>query len=344
MARAFHTLSLLSAIVLAAGCSVEEAPAPPLTGPSELSLSLTMAATPDTIAQDGSSQALVVVVARDVSGRAVANLPIRFDVMKDGQIVDFGGLSAKTGLTGADGRAQVVYTAPTPPLSSPTPAASPSTVSVLATPTGANYANAVARTVEIRLVPAGTVYNPGTGPEAAFAVDGILDDPIAAKKPNVAVGFDASASSSPAGLTSYAWDFGDGTIDSGVGARHTYSTGGTYAVRLTVTDKNGKTAWKTRFVTVAAGPTAIFSSGVQVPYVVFDGSASWAVPPATISASGYLWVADVQGFTSCPGFRPSADGRKLFCDYVAGRTYAVTLVVTDSSGLVGRMTQTITVQ
>ncbi len=102
MARAFRTLALLiSAVALAAGCSVKDAPAPSLTGPSELSLSLTMAATPDTITQDGSSQALVVVVARDVSGRAVANLPIRFDVMKDGQVVDYGALSTKTGLTGA---------------------------------------------------------------------------------------------------------------------------------------------------------------------------------------------------------------------------------------------------
>ncbi len=64
-----------------------------------------MAATPDTITQDGSSQALVVVVARDVSGRAVANLPIRFDVMKNGQVVDYGALSTKTALTGGDGRA-----------------------------------------------------------------------------------------------------------------------------------------------------------------------------------------------------------------------------------------------
>ena len=49
MARAFRTLVLLAAVALAAGCSVEEAPAPSLTGPSELSLSLTVAATPDTI-------------------------------------------------------------------------------------------------------------------------------------------------------------------------------------------------------------------------------------------------------------------------------------------------------
>jgi hypothetical protein len=350
MARAFRTLALLiSAVTLAAACTVHDSPAPSLTGPSELSLALTMAATPDTVAQDGSSQTLVVVVARDVGGRAVANLPIRFDVVRDkkdttGQIVgeeivDFGVLSTKTALTGGDGRAQVFYTAPAPPLSSPTaPPTSPSTVKVRATPTGANYANEVARSVEIRLVPAGAIYDPGTGPVAAFKVDGTLmpSTVLSARSPGVQVVFDASVSASPAGLGSYAWDFGDGSTGAGVAVQHTYTVGGTYYVRLTVTDQKGQTAWATYPVAVAAGPTALFTWTQATPGapVMFNGGASWAIPPAGIAS--YDWYVGQALFASGVTPPPRVLGP-------AG-TYSVTLVVTDTGGSVGRQTQSVTVK
>jgi chitodextrinase len=330
MARAFRTLVLLAAGALAAGCSVEEAPAPSLTGPSELSLSLTMAATPDTIAQDGSSQALVVVVARDVSGRAVANLSIRFDVMKDGQIVDFGALSTKTGLTGADGRVQVVYTAPTPPLNSADVQAS--VVSVLATPVGTNYASVVPRAVEVRLVPPGQILPPGTGPASVFTYKW-----PGSEGAGVPLAFDASGSSSPAGLVSHVWDFGDGIGGSGVAVQHVYAVAGTYVVRLTVTDTKGQTAWSTQRVTVAIGPTALFTWTPPTPTrglpVTFDGSLSWAMPPSSILS--YAWDF---------GDGRSGSGVTAFHAYAAAGSYSVKLTVTDSMGLVGRQTLTITVQ
>ena len=55
--------------------------------------------------------------------------------------------------------------------------------------------------------------------------------------------FDASASLDPDGaITSYVWEFGDGTSGSGATASHTYSTGASYTVMLTVTDNAGATA------------------------------------------------------------------------------------------------------
>jgi PKD repeat protein len=56
------------------------------------------------------------------------------------------------------------------------------------------------------------------------------------------VSFDGSASTAPVGnVTSWAWDFGDGSSGIGVTVKHTYSTPGTYFVALTVTDNHGTT-------------------------------------------------------------------------------------------------------
>jgi len=48
----------------------------------------------------------------------------------------------------------------------------------------------------------------------------------------------------------YAWEFGDGSRASGSTVSHTYSSDGTYTVRLTVTDDEGLTGTTTRQVTV----------------------------------------------------------------------------------------------
>ena len=54
------------------------------------------------------------------------------------------------------------------------------------------------------------------------------------------VNFDASGSTAPFGTTlRYSWDFGDGTIGTGVSIEHTYETTGTYTATLTVEASNG---------------------------------------------------------------------------------------------------------
>jgi PKD repeat protein len=73
-----------------------------------------------------------------------------------------------------------------------------------------------------------------------------------AVNPGDVVEFDGSSTAS--GLivpnANYHWDFGDGTSAVGPSVVHSYSTGGTYSVTLTVTDRGGNTATLKQTITV----------------------------------------------------------------------------------------------
>jgi subtilisin family serine protease len=65
--------------------------------------------------------------------------------------------------------------------------------------------------------------------------------------------FDASGSTDPQGITAYAWSFGDGESLTGAALsslRHTYTSKGTYAAILTVTDGDGKRATAQKIISV----------------------------------------------------------------------------------------------
>ena len=117
-----------------------------------------IAVSPDVLPQDGASQSFITVTARDANAQPIRNLTMRTETQVNGTPVDFGTLSARNVVTGSDGKATLVYTAP------PSPAVAPDAfllVDIVVTPLGSDFNNSSQRTASIRLVPQGTVIPPG---------------------------------------------------------------------------------------------------------------------------------------------------------------------------------------
>jgi PKD repeat protein len=160
------------------------------------------------------------------------------------------------------------------------------------------------------------------GPTASFTVSA---NPVA---PGVTVAFNAGGSSDPlVAIVSYSWNFGDGTIGSGVAPTHAFATPGNYGVTLTVTNSHGQTSGASNNVIVNPPPTASFKispnpATIGSP-VSFDAGAS-SHPFGTVAS--YTWSFGDGG---------TATGVAATHAYAAPGTYAVTLTVTDSDGQVG---------
>lgn len=139
--------------------------------------------------------------------------------------------------------------------------------------------------------------------------------------------FDASGSKDSYGtITSYAWNFGDGTTAAGVSLAHTYAGSGTHTVRLTATDNTSATG--TKFQTVPTNPLASFTFSCNGLTCNFDGSGSKDLN-ATITS--YAWRF---------GDGSTGAGATIGYTYAAGGSYNVALTVTDSSGSSTTQTRT----
>jgi hypothetical protein len=242
---------ILGVIVPLASCSLQKQEAPSPTGPSEQALSLLATALPDLIAQDGRSEAVVTVTARDPISQPVAGLVMRADILVNGIGADFGTLSSRTLATGRDGRARLVYLAPPAP---PPTAENDVVVTILLTPIGDDFASTVPRSVQIRLVRTGLMLPPNGTPRPNFSFS-----PVSPRE-HEAVQFDASASSDDGQIVSYSWDFGDGASGTGVRASHAFPRAGIYQVTLTVTNDRRLSA----STTAEAVVIAISSNGLQL--------------------------------------------------------------------------------
>jgi PKD repeat protein len=323
--RAFSRIRLLAAgalVAAAAGCTLKSQDPPPLAGPSEFGTSITVTASPDAINQDGGSQSLITITARDSKGNALRSLSLRTEIFVNGVHTDFGALSARSVVTDANGRATLVYTAPGAPAGPSVDANA--TVNIVATPLGTDYANEMPRMVTIRLLPTGVVVPPdGLQPRFTFTPGSPLD--------HQPVLFDASTSASnPSNpITSVTWDFGDGSSGSGVQATHTFNTPGTYFVKLTIGDAVGRTASTSQQVDVGAGagPAVSFTTSPSDPRVgeVVNFNASTTVPAPGRTIRSYAWDFG-------DGEQKTTTVPTTTHDYQRVGSFTVTLTVTDDAG------------
>jgi len=313
-------------LAVASACTMKGQEAPPLTGPSEMGQSVSISVSPDVLPQDGASQSVVTITVRDANSQPIRNLTMRTETRVGGTPVDFGSLSSRSVVTGSDGRATIVYTAPPSPAVSADPFI---LVDVVATPFGSDYNNSNSRSAAIRLVPQGTVIPPGDLKPAFTMTPSNPSE-------NQAVLFDASTSTGS--IAEYSWDFGDGDHGTGRTTDHDYAAAGTYVVRLTVSDAFGRSASTSQSINVGAGtqPTAdfVFSPLNPLPtqQIFFNASASRPAPGRSLVS--YRW--DFGDGQSGTGVQPSHA-------YAAAGTYNVTLVVTDDVGRTMTSTKSLTV-
>jgi PKD repeat protein len=320
--------------LLLGACTMKSEEVPPLTGPSEMGLSVGVTVAPDILTQDGASQSVVTVTTRDVNGQPVRNVSMRAELLVGGSLVDFGSLSARNIVSDADGRATLVYTAP------PAPSVAPdnfTVVEIMVTPMGTNFGNSLPRFASVRLVPPGVIVPPdGLAPYFTFNPSGPDDNETVLFEACGDPDRECSPSNNP--IASYSWNFGDGSSGSGRTATHSFRDPGTYAVELTVTDFVDRSASTTQIVTVGAGfaPVAAFTFSPLEPIpgqaVNFNASASAAAPDRRI----VRWRWDF-------GDGTTASGERVNHTYSQVGDYNVTLVVEDDAGREGVVTQTVSI-
>jgi len=162
------------------------------------------------------------------------------------------------------------------------------------------------------------------------------------------VTFNASATaSSGRTITSYTWDFGDGSpTGSGSAPTHIYATGGTYNVSVVVADSGSPqltgTSSTSLFVsdgsasiTITSGTSGTAGTNVSVS---FDGTSSSAASGRSIVS--YSWTFSNGGTATGPTVT-----HNFLAPSPAGNTqsFSATLTITDNVGHTNTVTKTFTV-
>ncbi|HEY6760284.1 MAG TPA: PKD domain-containing protein [Baekduia sp.] len=167
-------------------------------------------------------------------------------------------------------------------------------------------------------------------------------------KPNTAITFNASASTDADGtITKYEWDLdGDGVYETNTGTTKTvtktFTSEGTFDVRLRVTDNGGATDVTVRTYTViqnqppVAAMTASPNPAIATQTITLDGSGS-TDPDGTISK--YEWDLDANGTYEVNG--GTTKTRTL--TFANAGTYNIGLRVTDNGGKTATTSVPITV-
>ena len=136
-------------------------------------------------------------------------------------------------------------------------------------------------------------------------------------------------SASPGPISSWTWNFGDGSTSQLQNPSHTYAANGTYSVSLVVESNSGCRDTIVRQVTLAGAPLAAFTStpACEGAMVVFSANQAAGL-------TAWSW-----SFSN----GSSASGAQASVVFNTPGTHTATLSVTDSQGCTGTVTQSIVV-
>jgi PKD repeat protein len=336
MKAIFNVAGALGLCLTLTACTVHKTEAPPVAGPSDFALSARMEANPDTIGQDGGSQSSIRVFANGPDGKPLAGVTFRVDMAVFGVAQDFGALSARSIVTGSDGVARVIYTAPAADPTGNTGTCNnglPGTcVTIIATPTSTAFGTVRTQQVTIRLVPLGVIRPPASTPTPCILA--MTPSPAVANLPvqftagtSVTQGSSTVCQAASSDIVSFEWNFGDGSTASGRTVSHTFGSGNQFSVTLTETNDRGLSGSTTQQVTVGAAtlPTAVFTFSPAAPgvneTVFFNASTSTPGPGHTITS--YRWTFGDGG---------TASGVNVTHAFAAAGNFIVQLTVTDEAG------------
>lgn len=174
--------------------------------------------------------------------------------------------------------------------------------------------------------------------------------PIAAITPSATTGeapltitFDGSGSSDSDGtISTYTWNFGDGSSATGKQVSHTFTDAGTFSASLMVTDDQGLTS-TTSIPIIATVPVQETN---QPPVAAISVTTSTGKAPLTVSfsASGSTDPdGTIANYTWNFGDGSSGSGISAPHTYTTEADYIATLQVTDDQGMTSTASTTITV-
>ncbi len=107
----------------------------------------------------------------------------------------------------------------------------------------------------------GTVVDPGTGQPPVAVASATPTNGTA----SLTVAFSSAGSSDPDGtITSYEWDFADGSTSTNANPSHTYTTAGTYNATLAVWDNDGLSDTDGVTITVQSPPSTVYVAGIAM--------------------------------------------------------------------------------